>query len=61
MIVELEEPLASQASIMKYGLMDKFLWIEYEENIFLKCYMETMIGFMSASPTTSTGWQMKLQ
>jgi hypothetical protein len=33
MVVELEVLLASQARIMKYGLMDKFLSIELEENI----------------------------
>jgi hypothetical protein len=35
-VVELETLLASQARIMKYGLMDKFLSIELEENICLK-------------------------
>jgi hypothetical protein len=36
MVVELEALLTSQARIMKYGLMDKFLSIDLEENIFLK-------------------------
>jgi hypothetical protein len=36
MVVELKALLASQAIIMKYGLMDKFLSIDLEENIFLK-------------------------
>jgi hypothetical protein len=54
MVVELEVLLALQARIMKYGLMDKFLSIELEENISLKGHMATMIGFMSASPTKST-------
>jgi hypothetical protein len=36
MVVELEALLASQAKIMKYGLMDKFLSIELEENICFK-------------------------
>jgi hypothetical protein len=36
MVVELEALLASQARIMKYGLMDKFLSIELEENICFK-------------------------
>jgi hypothetical protein len=36
MVVELEAFLASQARIMKYGLMDKFLSIELEENICFK-------------------------
>jgi hypothetical protein len=36
MVVELEAFLASQARIMKYGLMDKFLSIELEENISFK-------------------------
>jgi hypothetical protein len=33
MIVELETLFASQAKIMKYGSMQKFLSIELEENI----------------------------
>jgi hypothetical protein len=36
MVVELEALLASQARIMKYGLIDKFLSIELEENICFK-------------------------
>jgi hypothetical protein len=36
MVVELEALLASQAKIMKYGSMDKFLSIELEANIYLK-------------------------
>jgi cytochrome c1 len=36
MVVELEVLLASQARIMKYRLMDKFLSIELEENICFK-------------------------
>jgi hypothetical protein len=36
MVVELETLLASQARIMKYRLMDKFLSIELEANICLK-------------------------
>jgi hypothetical protein len=36
MVVELETLLASQARIMKYRLMDKFLLIELEANICLK-------------------------
>jgi hypothetical protein len=36
MVVELETLLALQARIMKHVLMDKFLLIELEENIFLK-------------------------
>jgi hypothetical protein len=36
MVVELEALLASQVRIMKYGLMDKFLSIELEENISLR-------------------------
>jgi hypothetical protein len=54
MVVELEALLASQAIVMKYGSMDKFLSIELEENICLKGHTATMIGFMSASPTKST-------
>jgi hypothetical protein len=54
MVVELEVLLALQARIMKYGLMDKFISIELEENICLKGHTVTMIGFMSASPTKST-------
>jgi hypothetical protein len=54
MVVELEALLASQAIIMKYGSMDKFLSIELEENICLKGCTATMILFMSASPTKST-------
>jgi hypothetical protein len=55
MVVELEAISASQARIMKYGLMDKFLLIELEESICLKGRTTTMIGFMGASPTRSTG------
>jgi hypothetical protein len=55
MVVELEALLASQARIMKYRLMDKFLSIELEANICLKRCTTTMIGFMGASPTRSTG------
>jgi hypothetical protein len=36
MVVELETLLASQARILKYGLMDEFLSIELEENISFK-------------------------
>jgi hypothetical protein len=36
MIVKLEALLASQARIMKYGSMEKFLSIELEENICLR-------------------------
>jgi hypothetical protein len=36
MVVELEALLASQARIMKYGLMDKLHSIELEENICFK-------------------------
>jgi hypothetical protein len=36
MVIELETLLASQARIMKYGLMDKFFSIDLEENICLK-------------------------
>jgi hypothetical protein len=36
MVVELETLLASQARIMKYGLMDVFLSIKLEENIYFK-------------------------
>jgi hypothetical protein len=36
MVVELEALLALQARIMKCGLMDKFLSIELEENIYFK-------------------------
>jgi hypothetical protein len=36
MVVELEMLFASQARIMKYGLMDKFLSIELEANTCLK-------------------------
>jgi hypothetical protein len=36
MVVELEALFASQARIMKYGLIDKFLSIELEENICFK-------------------------
>jgi hypothetical protein len=36
MVVELEVLLALQARIMKYGLIDKFLSIDLEENIFSK-------------------------
>jgi hypothetical protein len=36
MVVELEALLASQAKIMKYGLMDNFLSTELEENICFK-------------------------
>jgi hypothetical protein len=57
MIVELEALLASHARIMKYGLMDKvpFNWVGREH--LLKGRTATMIGFMGASPTSSTGWQ----
>jgi hypothetical protein len=55
MVVELETLLASQAKIMKYGLMDKFLSIELEANICLKSHTVIMMGFMSASQTKSTG------
>jgi hypothetical protein len=55
MFVELEALIASQVRIMKYELMDKFLSIELEENIFLKSHTATVMGFMSASPTMSTG------
>jgi hypothetical protein len=54
MVVELETLLASQAIIMKYGLMDEFLSIEFEENICFKSRRATMIGFVNASPTKST-------
>jgi hypothetical protein len=46
--------LASQARIMKYGSMDKFLSIELEANICLIGRTATMIGFIGASPTKST-------
>jgi hypothetical protein len=36
MVVELEVLLASQAIIMKYGLIDKFFSIELEEKICLR-------------------------
>jgi hypothetical protein len=36
MVVELEALLASQARIMKYGLIYKFLSIDLEENICFK-------------------------
>jgi hypothetical protein len=36
MVVELEALSASQARIMKYASMDKFLSIELEENILLR-------------------------
>jgi hypothetical protein len=55
MLVDLEPLFASQVRIMKYELMDKFLSVELEENICLKSHTATMIGFMSASPTRSTG------
>jgi hypothetical protein len=55
MLVEIEALFASQVRIMKYELMDKFLSIELEENICLKCHTATMIGFMGASPTRSAG------
>jgi hypothetical protein len=42
MVVELEALFASQVRIMKYELMDKFLSIELEENIFLKSHLVTM-------------------
>jgi hypothetical protein len=61
MVVELETLLASQARIMKYGLIDKFLSIELEANIFLKGHTTTMIGFIGASPTRSTRCQMNLR
>jgi hypothetical protein len=61
MVVELETLLASQARIMKYELTNKFFSIELEANIFLKGRTTTMIGFMGASPTRSTGWQMNLR
>jgi hypothetical protein len=61
MIVELEAFLASQARIMKYGLMDKFFSIELEVNICIKGHTTTMIGFMGASSTRSNGWQMNLR
>jgi hypothetical protein len=61
MVVELETLLASQARIMKYGLIDKFLSIELEANICLKGHTTTMIGFIGASPTSSTRWQMNLR
>jgi hypothetical protein len=48
MVAELEMLLASQARIMKYGLMDKFLSIELEANICLQGHATTMIGFMGA-------------
>jgi hypothetical protein len=32
-----------------------------EESICLKGRTTTMIGFMGASPTRSTGWQMNLR
>jgi hypothetical protein len=54
MVVELEAFLASQARIMKYGTMDKFLSIDLEANICLKGRTTTMIGFVGASPTKST-------
>jgi hypothetical protein len=41
--------------------MDKFLSIELEANICLQGHATTMIGFMGAWPTRSTGWQMNLQ
>jgi hypothetical protein len=61
MVVELEALLASQARIMKYVCLDKFLFNELEENIYLKGRTVTMVGFMGASPTRSTQWQMNLQ
>jgi hypothetical protein len=55
MLVELEALFASQVKIMKYKLMDKFLSIKLEENICLKSHTVTVIGFMIASPTRTTG------
>jgi hypothetical protein len=54
MVVELEALLASQATIMKYGLMYKFFSIKLEENNFIKIHLAAMVGFMSASLTRST-------
>jgi hypothetical protein len=42
MVVELVALFASQVRSMKYELMDKFLSIELEENVFLKSHLETM-------------------
>jgi DUF917 family protein len=53
MVVELETLLPSQARIMKYGSMDKFLSNKLEANICIKnSCLATMMGFMSASPTS---------
>jgi hypothetical protein len=40
MLVEIEALFASQVRIMKYELMDKFLSIELEENIYLKSHTQ---------------------
>jgi hypothetical protein len=55
MVVDLEALFASQVRIMKYEYLDKFFSIILEENICLKSHTTTIIGFMSASPTRTTG------
>jgi hypothetical protein len=55
MVVELEVLLASQARIIKYGFMDKVPFNLVGREHLLKVRTTTMIGFMGASPTRSTG------